>query len=95
MFTRTTACIAAIALSTTSTFAGGLADAIVETPPMEEVVAPAAGSSIEPTYIVLGILAALLIAAAVNDDDDDDDDDDEPVRERLEEVEIDTPPPQG
>ncbi|MEJ8561192.1 hypothetical protein QTO30_08125 [Yoonia sp. GPGPB17] len=75
MFTRTMACAAAIALSTTSAFAGGLADAIVETPPMEEAVAPAAGPSIEPTYIVVGILAALLIAAAVNDDDDDGDGD--------------------
>lgn len=69
MFTKTTACAAAIALSATTAFAGGLSPEIVEAVPMEEVVAPA-GPSINPTYIVVGVLAALLIAAAVSDDDD-------------------------
>ncbi len=74
MFAKTTALAAAIAISASSTFAGGLAPEIVETAPMEEIVAAPAGSSIDPTYIVVGVLAALLIAAAVNDGDDGGDD---------------------
>ncbi|MEL7180543.1 MAG: hypothetical protein AAFN63_11995 [Pseudomonadota bacterium] len=76
MFTKTIAIAAAIALSTTAAFAGGLADEIVEAPVVQEEVAPVAGSSVSPTYIVVGILAALLIAAAVNNDDDDDEEED-------------------
>ncbi|PJI85062.1 hypothetical protein BC777_3058 [Yoonia maricola] len=86
MFTKTTALAAALALCTTSAFAGGLADEIVEAPVMEEAVAPVAGSSVDPTYIVVGILAALLIAAAVNNDDDDDDEPDD-SDEQIEEPE--------
>jgi len=71
MLTRTTALAAAIAISASSTFAGGLAPEIVETAPMEEIVAAPAGSSIDPTYIVIGVIAALLIAAAGSDGDDD------------------------
>jgi len=66
-----TTSIAAAALLATGTLAqaGGLADEIMEAPvAMVEEPAPA-GSSINPTYIVLGVLAALLIAAAVADDD--------------------------
>jgi len=74
MFAKTTALAAAIAISASSTFAGGLAPEIVETAPMEEIVAAPAGSSIDPTYIVIGVIAALLIAAAGSDDDGDDDD---------------------
>ncbi|EBA12456.1 hypothetical protein [Roseobacter sp. CCS2] len=72
MFIKATAYAAAIAICATSTFAGGLADEIVEAPVMEAEMAPAPNSSVNPTYIVVGVLAALLIAAAVNDDDDDD-----------------------
>ncbi len=71
MLTKTTALAAAIAISASSTFAGGLAPEIVETAPMEEIVAAPAGSSIDPTYIVIGVIAALLIAAAGSDGDDD------------------------
>ena len=71
MLRRTTALVAAIALSTSSAFAGGLSPMIDETPVMEEAVA-SAGPSINPTYVVLGVLAALLIASSVGGDDDDD-----------------------
>ena len=70
MFTKTTALAAAIAVSASSAFAGGLSPEIVETPVMEEVMAAPAGPSIDPTYIVIGVIAALLIATAVGDDDD-------------------------
>ncbi len=55
--------------------AGGLSPEIMETPVVVAEPAPPAGSSISPTYIVLGVLAALLIAATVNKSDDDDEDD--------------------
>jgi len=51
--------------------AGGLSPEITETPVMITQEPAPAGSSISPTYIVLGVLAALLIAAAVAEDDDD------------------------
>ncbi|MEJ8561191.1 hypothetical protein QTO30_08120 [Yoonia sp. GPGPB17] len=72
MFTKTITYAAALALCTSSAFAGGLANEIVEAPVMEAEMAPAATSSVNPTYIVVGILAALLIAAAANDDEDND-----------------------
>ncbi|MEL6838166.1 MAG: hypothetical protein AAFP85_02670 [Pseudomonadota bacterium] len=57
--------------------AGGLADEIMEAPVVAVEPEPApAGTSISPTFVILGVLAALLIAAALSDDDDDDDDDD-------------------
>ncbi|MEO1638835.1 MAG: hypothetical protein AAFU41_06255 [Pseudomonadota bacterium] len=62
--------IAALALMGTTATAGGLSDQIVEAPViMEEPVA--AGPSINPAFIVVGVLAALLIASAASDDDDD------------------------
>ncbi|MEL6685305.1 MAG: hypothetical protein AAFN63_16715 [Pseudomonadota bacterium] len=76
-FTTTLAAATAIAVSTVAANAGGLADEIVEAPVVAAEPAPAATSSVSPTYIVLGVLAALLIAAAVNADDDDDDDEEE------------------
>lgn len=74
MFKRSTALAAAFALSASSVFAGGLSPEIIES--TDDEAMPAAGPSIEPTYIVLGIIAALLIAAAIDDDDDDSSDDD-------------------
>ena len=71
MFTKSAALAAAIAVSASSAFAGGLSPEIVETPVMEEVMVAPAGSSIDPTYIVIGLIAALLIATSINDDDDD------------------------
>ena len=75
MFIKTTACAAAIALSTTSTFAGGLSPEIVEAVPVEKAATPA--FSINPTYIVLGVVALILIASAGGDDDPDDEPDGE------------------
>lgn len=61
----------ALVMSGTMAQAGGLADEIMEAPVVTETEPAPAGSSINPTYVVLGVLAALLIAAAVADDDDD------------------------
>ena len=71
----TTTLITATALSASgfAATAGGLSDEVMEAPVVVAAPAPApAGSSISPTFIVIGVLAALLIAAAVAEDDDDD-----------------------
>jgi len=78
MFNKLTAFAAAFALTASSALAGGLSPEIIESSPEEVVASP----SVNPAYIVVGVLAALLIIAAVSsgdgdDDDDDDDDDDE------------------
>ncbi len=62
----TLTCAATIAAFATSSMAGGLAEVVVE-PPVEVEEVPA-GSSVSPTFIIVGILAALLIAAAAQDD---------------------------
>ena len=60
---------AAILALTTPAFAGGLSDQIMEAPvAVEEEMAPA-GSSIDSSLIVLGILGLLLIGAMSGDDD--------------------------
>ncbi|MEL6683953.1 MAG: tail fiber domain-containing protein [Pseudomonadota bacterium] len=76
MNTIKTLTIGALLASTSMAQAGGLADEIVEAPVIVAEEPAPAGSSISPTYIVLGVLAALLIAAAVAEDDDDDDEED-------------------
>jgi len=83
MFTKTTAFAAAIALSSTTAFAGGLSPEIIESPVTEDEMM-VAGPSIEPGYIVLGVLAALLIAAAVSDNNSDDEE--EETSEEPEEI---------
>ncbi|MDP5085171.1 MAG: hypothetical protein NWQ23_07100 [Yoonia sp.] len=70
MRTRTLLCAAAFIMSATTSYAGGLADQIVETPGTSDSEVVVAGSSINPAYIVLGVLAALLVVAASSDDDD-------------------------
>ncbi len=72
-FTTTLAAATAIALTTTTVFAGGVAPVIIE--PVEVMEAPAT-SSVKPAYIVLGVLAALLIASQLDDEDEDEDEDD-------------------
>jgi hypothetical protein len=74
MFNKLTAFAAAFALTASSALAGGLSPEIIESSP-EEVVSPS--PSVNPAYIVVGVLAALLIVAAVNGGDDGDDDDDD------------------
>jgi hypothetical protein len=61
----------AITALSTASFAGGLANEIMEAPVVmeEEMMAPATGS-ISPTIIVVGVLAALLLAATLQEDDD-------------------------
>jgi hypothetical protein len=71
MFNKLTAFAAAFALTAPSALAGGLSPEIIESSP-EEVVSPS--PSVNPAYIVVGVLAALLIVAAVNGGDDGDDD---------------------
>lgn len=65
----------ALLVSGTMAQAGGLSDEIMEAPVIVAEEPAPAGSSINPTYVVLGLLAALLIAAAVAEDDDDEGDD--------------------
>jgi len=61
---------AALAVSANTAFAGGLSPEIIEaTQTDNEIVATA--PSIDPAYIVVGVLAVLLIAAAVGNGDDD------------------------
>lgn len=63
--TKTLAAAASIAVLSTSAFAGGMADEVMEAPVvMEEPVAAPAASSISPVFIVVGVLAALLLVAA-------------------------------
>lgn len=57
----------AIVALTTPAIAGGLSDQIMEAPVVvEEEVAPA-GSSLDPSLIVLGILGLLLLGASSGD----------------------------
>lgn len=67
MLLKTTLSAAIVALSANAAVAGGLSPEIVEATIVEEAVAPA-GPSINPAYIVVGVLAALLIASAGSDD---------------------------
>lgn len=69
IFTTFTAA-ASVAVLATSTMAGGLADEITEAPVEVMVADEPAGSSINPTFIVLGVLAALLLASALDDDEE-------------------------
>ena len=68
-FTTTLAATAAIALTSTTAFAGGVAPAVMEAPVVEVMEAPAP-SSVKPAYIVLGVLAALLIASQLGDEEE-------------------------
>ncbi|WP_342068650.1 hypothetical protein [Yoonia algicola] len=76
MFKNLTAFAAATALCASTAFAGGLSPEIIESAPAEP--APAAASSINPTFIVLGVVALLLIASAGGDDDGEE----EPILEK-------------
>jgi hypothetical protein len=67
--TTTLAATAALAVASTSAFAGGVSPEIMEAPEVEIMEAPQT-SSVKPAYIVLGILAALLIASQLEDDDE-------------------------
>lgn len=61
----------ALIASTTFAHAGGLSNEVMEAPVVIVEPEPApAGSSINSTYLIIGVLAALLIAAAVNANDD-------------------------
>lgn len=68
--TTTLAAAAALAVSGFAANAGGLAPEVMEAPVVVVDEPAPAGSSINSTYLILGVLAALLIAAAVNADDD-------------------------
>ncbi|WP_322891538.1 MULTISPECIES: hypothetical protein [unclassified Yoonia] len=67
--TNILATAAAVAALSTTAFAGGLSPEVMEAPVVAVEPAPA-GSSINPAFIVVGVLAALLIAASLDDDDD-------------------------
>lgn len=67
--TTTLAASAALAVSGFAANAGGLAPEVMEAPVVVVEEEPA-GSSINSTFVIVGVLAALLIAAAVNANDD-------------------------
>ncbi|MEJ6403132.1 hypothetical protein [Yoonia sp. 2307UL14-13] len=67
--TTTLAASAALAVSGFAANAGGLAPEVMEAPVVVVEEQPA-GSSINSTFVIVGVLAALLIAAAVNANDD-------------------------
>ena len=76
MFKKLTTAAAATAICASSSFAGGLSPEIVEAVPMEEVV-PAPTASINPTYLILGVIAVLLIASAGGGDDEEEEEEEE------------------
>ncbi|WP_322891539.1 MULTISPECIES: hypothetical protein [unclassified Yoonia] len=61
----------ALAGFTTAATAGGLSPEIMEAPVVAAEPAPAPGSSINPAFIVVGVLAALLIASSSSSSDGD------------------------
>lgn len=68
--TTTLAAAAALTVSGFAANAGGLSEEVMEAPVVAVEPEPApAGTSISPTFVILGVLAALLIAAAVNEAD--------------------------
>ncbi len=67
--TTTLAAAAALTISGFAANAGGLAPEVMEAPVVVVEEPAPAGSSINSTYVIVGILAALLIAAAVNEAD--------------------------
>jgi len=65
--TKVIATATAIAALSTSAFAGGLSDQIMEAPVVvEEEMAPA-GTSVSPALIVVGILGLLILAGSADD----------------------------
>ncbi len=67
--TTTLAAAAALTISGFAANAGGLAPEVMEAPVVVVEEPAPAGSSINSTYVIVGVLAALLIAAAVNESD--------------------------
>ena len=64
--TKVIATATAIAALSTSAFAGGLSDQIMEAPVVvEEEMAPA-GTSVSPALIVVGILGLLILAGSAD-----------------------------
>jgi hypothetical protein len=72
---KTLASATAVAAISSTSFAGGLSDQIMEAPVVVEEEVMAAGPSIDPAIIVLGILGLLIIGANSGGDDS------EPVRQ--------------
>ncbi|MFT6074067.1 MAG: hypothetical protein ACJAZ1_000982 [Yoonia sp.] len=62
--TTTLAAAASIAVLSTSAFAGGMSEEVMEAPVVMEEVAPAPAGSSTISIIVLGVLAAALLYAA-------------------------------
>lgn len=67
-FLTTLATAATVATLSTTAFAGGMAEPVMEAPVEVMDTMEPAGSSVNSTYIIVGVLAALLIAAAVAND---------------------------
>ena len=69
-FATTLATAAALSVSGFAAQAGSPEPVVIEQPPIVVDEPAPAGSSINSTYLIVGVLAALLIAAAVNANDD-------------------------
>ncbi len=67
--TTTLAAAAALAVTGFAAHAGNPEPAVMDAPVVVVEEPAPAGSSINSTYVIVGILAALLIAAAVNEAD--------------------------
>lgn len=65
----TLAAAAALTISGFAAQAGSPEPVVIEQPPVIVDEPAPAGSSINSTYVIVGVLAALLIAAAVNEAD--------------------------
>lgn len=66
--TTTLAASAALAVSGFAANAGGMAPEVMEAPVVVVEEPAPAGTSVSPTWVILGVLAVLLIAAAANAD---------------------------
>ena len=67
--TTTLAAAAALAVSAVSANAGGMSAPVMDAPVVVIEEPAPAGSSINSTYIVIGVIAALLIASQMGDDE--------------------------
>lgn len=84
---------ATLAAFSSTAFAGGLSPEIMEAPAVADEAAPA-GSSINPAFIVVGVLAALLIASGSSSDSSDEPTDGEILLPPQVPPQIDTPLPE-
>ncbi|WP_341366065.1 tail fiber domain-containing protein [Yoonia sp. BS5-3] len=69
-FTTSFLAASALLVTTSASQAGGLSDEIVEAPVEVMEVESPTGSSINGTYVIVGVVAALLLALALREDEE-------------------------